>query len=64
MCLKLGDLFVKSLGIDSYDNEITLDFTNCIDKAQEFDLLTKRLIESCLQCTLTVVQIEKVEESE
>ena len=64
MYLKLGDLFVKSLGIDSYDNEINLDFTNRINDAKEFDILTKRLIESCLQCTLTEVQIEKVEESE
>lgn len=64
MILKLGDLFVESFRIDSYNNEIKLDFTNFINEAKEFDSLNKRLIESCLQCTLTEVQIEKVEESE
>ena len=64
MFLKLGDLYVKSIGIDSYDNEITLEFTNFINEAKEFDTLTKRLIESSLQCTLNEIQPEKVEESE
>lgn len=64
MYLKLGDLYVKSINIDSYDNEIRIEFTNFINEAKEFDSLNKRLIESCLLCTLSEVQPEKAKESE
>lgn len=64
MYLKLGDLYVKSMDIDSYDNEIIIEFTNFINEAKKLDSLNKRLIESCLLCTLSEVQPEKVEESE
>lgn len=64
MRLKLGDLYVKSLSIDSYDNEIQIDFTSLIEQAKNFDILTKRLIELSLQCSLTEVIVKNKDKEE
>ena len=44
MYLKLGDLYVKSMDIDSYDNEIIIEFTNFINEAKKLDSLNNRIM--------------------
>lgn len=57
--LKLGNLYISSISIDSYDSEIQVYYTNIINNAKRFDVnvieLYKDMLEVLMGCAFEII---------
>ena len=66
--LKLGNLYLKYISIDDYNDEIRVSYTNIINEAKRFDIndieLYKKMIELLTECTFEIITEVKENEGE